>query len=116
MPLVNPLSVVAVPAGRLSGVDEIAARQGLFESLRGRGQAPSPVDAEAARQDRLAFWLSAQVHALYLGSPDAQRCAAEAHPPACAAPERCRYCQQEFDLLHKRAALLVLGRSGLLEV
>lgn len=119
MPLVNPLSVVAAPAARLSGIDQVAARQGLFESLRGRGQAPSSVDAqaaEAARQDQLAFWLSAQVHALYLGQPDAQRCAPDTHTPACAAPERCHCCQQEFDLLHKRAALLVLGRSGLLEV
>ncbi|MFJ2385178.1 hypothetical protein [Pseudomonas protegens] len=116
---VDPLNVAALPTSQLTGIDEVIARQRLFESLRGRGLAPVPVDAlaaEAARQDRLAFWLSAQVHALCLDPPGAQRPAPGAHAPPCAAHDRCRFCQQEFDLLHKRAALLVLGRSGLLEV
>lgn len=118
MAFVNPLSVEPAAAGRMLGIDEIAARQVLFQSLRLPGQAPEVLDAQAeqeARQDRLAFWLSAQVHALYLDPPGSERPPVSAHQPACAGHDRCRYCQQEFDLLHKRAALLVLGRSGLLE-
>ncbi|NBF03678.1 pyoverdine biosynthesis protein [Pseudomonas sp. Fl5BN2] len=119
MSLVNPLSVDAMPKGAAAGIDAIAARQVLFEALRAGGLGPAASDpqaAETARQDRLAFWLSAQVHALYLDQPGAERPPAFAHTPVCAAHDRCRYCQQEFDLLHKRAALLVLGQSGLLEV
>ncbi|ROL94037.1 pyoverdine biosynthesis protein [Pseudomonas protegens] len=117
MSLVNPLSVEAVSAGRAPVIDEVAGRQRLFEWICARGAVPIDAQSvEAARQDRLAFWLSAQVHALYLDPPGTQAPPAFAHAPACAGHNRCRYCQQEFDLLHKRAALLVLGQSGLLEV
>ncbi|MFK3793206.1 MULTISPECIES: pyoverdine biosynthesis protein [Pseudomonas] len=118
MALVNPLSVESPGTGVMLGIDEIAARRMLFQALHVEGQESGAVDAqamEAARQDRLAFWLSAQVHALYLDPPGCERPPVPNHEPACAGPDRCRYCQQEFDLLHKRAALLVLGRSGLLE-
>ncbi|MGC5701034.1 hypothetical protein J4P02_12610 [Pseudomonas sp. NFXW11] len=117
MAVVNSLSVATAPAVT-AGIDEIGARQVLFEALRGRAAEPvalSSQAAEAAREDRLAFWLSAQVHALHLDPPGTQRPVPPSPAHTCAASDRCRYCQQEFDLLHKRAALLVLGQSGLLE-
>ncbi|WP_025127258.1 hypothetical protein [Pseudomonas sp. PH1b] len=118
MSLVNPLSVEALSAGLAASADGRAARQVLFELLGVRGQA-APMDPQAvaaAHQDRMAFWLSAQVHALYLDPPGTEWPKALTHTPACAAHDRCRYCQQEFDLSHKRAALRVLGQSGLLEL
>lgn len=118
MSVVNPLSVEAVPVGRAPVVEEVAGRQRLFEWIGTRKSPAAPIDAqsvEAARQDRLAFWLSAQVHALYLDLPGAPAPPAPAHASAYAGHNRCRYCQQEFDLLHKRAALRVLGQSGLVE-
>ncbi|MBC2658740.1 hypothetical protein H7A76_25145 [Pseudomonas sp. MSSRFD41] len=118
MALVNQLNVDPLGTGAMLGIDEIAARRMLFQAMPVQGQESGPLGAqaiEAARQDRLAFWLSVQVHALYLDPPGCERPPVPSHEPACAGHDRCRYCQQAFDLLHKRAALLVLGRSGLLE-
>ncbi|AZC27741.1 MULTISPECIES: pyoverdine biosynthesis protein [Pseudomonas] len=117
MALVNPLNIDALRASMVVGIDGIAARQALFQPGANSVQEPSIQiqAAEAARQERLAFWLSAQVHALYLDPPGCEGPPAFVHESACAGPDRCRYCQREFDLLHKRAALRVLGQSGLLE-
>ncbi|PUA42131.1 pyoverdine biosynthesis protein [Pseudomonas protegens] len=112
MSLVSPLSVETLSAAVLSGIDEVGARHRLFPAWPSQGQESEAPDARAERQEQLAFWLSAQVHALYLDPPGTPP---PAHADACAGQNRCRYCRQDFDLLHKRAALLVLGRSGLLE-
>ncbi len=114
MSLVSPLSVQALSAAALSGIDEVGARCRLFPAWPGRCQESMALGPQAERQDQLAFWLSAQVHALYLDPPGTPP-PAFAHVDACAGQNRCRYCRQDFDLVHKRAALLVLGRSGLLE-
>ncbi len=49
--------------------------------------------------------LAAMVHYFYLGQPEAVDPAVLAGP----AQNRCPHCHKEFDIAHKRAALLILG-------
>ncbi len=64
---------------------------------------------------KVASWLSALVHYLFLDDPRTQRVVAE--PRADNAKmigylqSQCFHCEKEFDFPHKRAALMVLGRE-----
>ena len=64
---------------------------------------------------KVASWLSALVHYLFLDDPRTQRVVAE--PRADNAKmigymqNQCFHCEKEFDFPHKRAALMVLGRE-----
>ncbi|CAG8870125.1 hypothetical protein PS627_03868 [Pseudomonas fluorescens] len=64
---------------------------------------------------KVASWLSALVHYLFLDDPRTQRVVAE--PRADNArmigymQEQCFHCEKEFDFPHKRAALMILGRE-----
>ena len=64
---------------------------------------------------KVASWLSALVHYLFLDDPRTQRVVAE--PRADNArmishlQNQCFHCEKEFDFPHKRAALMILGRE-----
>lgn len=64
---------------------------------------------------KVASWLSALVHYLFLDDPRTQRVVAE--PRADNAKmighmhNQCFHCEKEFDFPHKRAALMILGRE-----
>jgi RimJ/RimL family protein N-acetyltransferase len=64
---------------------------------------------------KVASWLSALVHYLFLDDPRTQRLVAE--PRADNArmishmQSQCFHCEKEFDFPHKRAALMILGRE-----
>ncbi|NIF27301.1 acetyltransferase [Pantoea sp. Tr-811] len=64
---------------------------------------------------KVASWLSALVHYLFLDDPRTQRVVAE--PRADNAKmigymhDQCFHCDKEFDFPHKRAALMILGRE-----
>ncbi|MGF6329572.1 acetyl CoA:N6-hydroxylysine acetyl transferase [Pseudomonas sp. BS3782 TE3695] len=64
---------------------------------------------------KVASWLSALVHYLFLDDPRTQRVVAE--PRADNAKmishmhNQCFHCEKEFDFPHKRAALMMLGRE-----
>ncbi|MFL7962906.1 Protein N-acetyltransferase, RimJ/RimL family [Pseudomonas sp. NFIX10] len=64
---------------------------------------------------KVASWLSALVHYLFLDDPRTQRVVAE--PRADNARmighlhNQCFHCEKEFDFPHKRAALMILGRE-----
>lgn len=64
---------------------------------------------------KVASWLSALVHYLFLDDPRTQRVVAE--PRADNAKmighmqNQCFHCEMEFDFPHKRAALMILGRE-----
>ncbi|MDD0974693.1 GNAT family N-acetyltransferase [Pseudomonas fontis] len=68
---------------------------------------------------KVASWLSALVHYLFLDDPRTQRVVAE--PRADNAKmigymqDQCFYCEKEFDFPHKRAALMMLGREQFFE-
>ncbi|NER64733.1 acetyltransferase [Pseudomonas sp. MAFF212427] len=68
---------------------------------------------------KVASWLSALVHYLFLDDPRTQRVVAE--PRADNAKmigymhDQCFHCEKEFDFPHKRAALMVLGRERFFE-
>jgi len=68
---------------------------------------------------KVASWLSALVHYLFLDDPRTQRVVAE--PRADNSKmigymhEQCFHCEKEFDFPHKRAALMVLGRERFFE-
>jgi RimJ/RimL family protein N-acetyltransferase len=67
---------------------------------------------------KVASWLSALVHYLFLDDPRTQRVVAE--PRADNAKmighmhNQCFHCEKEFDFPHKRAALMILGRERFL--
>ncbi|WP_194792083.1 GNAT family N-acetyltransferase [Pseudomonas sp. UFMG81] len=64
---------------------------------------------------KVASWLSALVHYLFLDDPRTQRVVAE--PRADNGKmigymqDQCFHCEKEFDFPHKRAALMILGRE-----
>jgi RimJ/RimL family protein N-acetyltransferase len=64
---------------------------------------------------KVASWMSALVHYLFLDDPRTQRVVAE--PRADNArmigymQDQCFHCEKEFDFPHKRAALMILGRE-----
>ena len=64
---------------------------------------------------KVASWMSALVHYLFLDDPRTQRVVAE--PRADNAKmigymhDQCFHCEKEFDFPHKRAALMILGRE-----
>ncbi|MBK4991494.1 GNAT family N-acetyltransferase [Pseudomonas sp. S36] len=68
---------------------------------------------------KVASWLSALVHYLFLDDPRTQRVVAE--PRADNARmigymhDQCFHCDKEFDFPHKRAALMILGRERFFE-
>ncbi|QXQ17217.1 GNAT family N-acetyltransferase [Pseudomonas tolaasii] len=68
---------------------------------------------------KVASWLSALVHYLFLDDPRTQRVVAE--PRADNAKmighmhNQCFHCEKEFDFPHKRAALMILGRERFFE-
>ncbi|WP_434557896.1 GNAT family N-acetyltransferase [Pseudomonas sp. Z4-20] len=68
---------------------------------------------------KVASWLSALVHYLFLDDPRTQRVVAE--PRADNARmighlhNQCFHCEKEFDFPHKRAALMILGRERFFE-
>ena len=68
---------------------------------------------------KVASWLSALVHYLFLDDPRTQRVVAE--PRADNAKmigymhDQCFHCEKEFDFPHKRAALMILGRERFFE-
>lgn len=68
---------------------------------------------------KVASWLSALVHYLFLDDPRTQRVVAE--PRADNGKmigymhDQCFHCDKEFDFPHKRAALLILGRERFFE-
>ena len=68
---------------------------------------------------KVASWLSALVHYLFLDDPRTQRVVAE--PRADNARmigymhDQCFHCEKEFDFPHKRAALMILGRERFFE-
>jgi acetyl CoA:N6-hydroxylysine acetyl transferase len=68
---------------------------------------------------KVASWLSALVHYLFLDDPRTQRVVAE--PRADNRKmigymhDQCFHCEKEFDFPHKRAALMVLGRERFFE-
>ncbi|WP_449434144.1 GNAT family N-acetyltransferase [Pseudomonas putida] len=68
---------------------------------------------------KVASWLSALVHYLFLDDPRTQRVVAE--PRADNGKmigymhKQCFHCEKEFDFPHKRAALMVLGRERFFE-
>ncbi|AMB85728.1 acetyltransferase [Pseudomonas agarici] len=68
---------------------------------------------------KVASWLSALVHYLFLDDPRTQRVVAE--PRADNAKmiahmhNQCFHCEKEFDFPHKRAALMMLGRERFFE-
>lgn len=68
---------------------------------------------------KVASWLSALVHYLFLDDPRTQRVVAE--PRADNAKmigymqDQCFYCEKEFDFPHKRAALMIIGRERFFE-
>jgi len=68
---------------------------------------------------KVASWMSALVHYLFLDDPRTQRVVAE--PRADNAKmighmqNQCFHCEKEFDFPHKRAALMILGRERFFE-
>jgi acetyl CoA:N6-hydroxylysine acetyl transferase len=68
---------------------------------------------------KVASWLSALVHYLFLDDPRTQRVVAE--PRADNGKmigymhDQCFHCDKEFDFPHKRAALMILGRERFFE-
>ncbi|MFJ3484088.1 GNAT family N-acetyltransferase [Pseudomonas sp. NPDC090202] len=68
---------------------------------------------------KVASWLSALVHYLFLDDPRTRRVVAE--PRADNAKmighlhNQCFHCQKEFDFPHKRAAMMILGRERFFE-
>lgn len=68
---------------------------------------------------KVASWLSALVHYLFLDDPRTQRVVAE--PRADNGKmigymhDQCFHCEKEFDFPHKRAALMILGRERFFE-
>ncbi|MGY0522986.1 GNAT family N-acetyltransferase, partial [Pseudomonas aeruginosa] len=68
---------------------------------------------------KVACWLSALVHYLFLDDPRSQRVVAE--PRADNARmighmhNLCFHCEKEFDFPHKRAALMIIGRERFFE-
>lgn len=68
---------------------------------------------------KVASWLSALVHYLFLDDPRTQRVVAE--PRADNAKMvgymqgQCFHCEKEFDFPHKRAALMIIGRERFFE-
>lgn len=68
---------------------------------------------------KVASWLSALVHYLFLDDPRTQRVVAE--PRADNSKmigymhDQCFHCEKEFDFPHKRAALMILGRERFFE-
>ncbi|MEG0121380.1 MAG: GNAT family N-acetyltransferase, partial [Pseudomonas sp.] len=68
---------------------------------------------------KVASWLSALVHYLFLDDPRTQRVVAE--PRADNAKmigymqNQCFHCEKEIDFPHKRAALMMLGRERFFE-
>lgn len=64
---------------------------------------------------KVASWLSALVHYLFLDDPRTQRVVAEPRADNRKMigymQDQCFHCEKEFDFPHKRAALMILGRE-----
>lgn len=64
---------------------------------------------------KVASWLSALVHYLFLDDPRTQRVVAEPRADnrrmISHMQDQCFHCEKEFDFPHKRAALMILGRE-----
>lgn len=68
---------------------------------------------------KVASWLSALVHYLFLDDPRTQRVVAEPRADNGRMighmQNQCFHCEKEFDFPHKRAALMILGRERFFE-